>query len=84
MQCLLKRKLSLASRHWLFSVICTQPCEDLSPAEMSSQNTVFPLGMEDKEKGLYCHGELETMGPKIVSKMAQAVGSVPCGHSTVC
>lgn len=51
---------------------------------MSSQNTVFPLGMGDKEKGLYCRGELETMGPKIVSKMAQAVGSVPCGYSTVC
>lgn len=51
---------------------------------MSSQNTVFPLGMGDKEKGLYCYGELETMGPKTVSKMAQAVGSVPCGHSTVC
>lgn len=60
------------------SLECTQQCEDPNPAEVSSQNMVFLLGIGDKEKGLWCHRAFETIGSKAVSRMARAMGSVAC------
>lgn len=73
----LRRKLSSAGSG-SFSGMHTAVCEDPNPAEVSSQNMVFLLRIGDKEKGLWCHRALETIGSKAISRMARAIGSVAC------